>query len=265
MILKNKLKATFIITSLTLSSVSLATPVNTGEFTLDFDEAILLNLPPEIRNSAWFDKASSANKTDNDMLSFQNAPAIPDMFIFDVFGNDLPAAGLTGRNPVASTFDYNVTPSSGTGKIGLAGVHRLTGTTGTIVAGDYDLSYDVTKGGWLLTNHLSFDAEVFNLPNVITSTLVANQFSLKGDVILTAALASMLSSPAGTKVGTFTFTTGKLGDATGEGSVDITDVVSIINTTLGTTSATEIGADCNVDGAVNIQDVVCSINKVLGN
>lgn len=265
MILKNKLKAALITTGIILSSTSLATSVNTGQFVLDFDEAALLNLPAKINNTAWFNKADSSNKTVTQMVEFANPPVVPDAFIFEVFGNDVPT-GLAGRSPVPSNFNYTVTPSSGAGKIGLAGAHRLTSPTdGTIVAGDYDLSYDVTKGGWLLTSHISFDAEVFSLPNVVTSTIVANQFSLKGDVTLTSALAGLISATTGAKVGDFTFSTGRLGDATGEGDVDIKDVVSIINTALGTSSASQIGADCNVDNDVDILDIVCTINKVLGN
>lgn len=52
------------------------------------------------------------------------------------------------------------------------------------------------------------------------------------------------------------------GDETGDGSVDISDVVAIINLVLSGGNAIK-GGDCNGDEVVNIQDIICTINIVL--
>jgi hypothetical protein len=52
------------------------------------------------------------------------------------------------------------------------------------------------------------------------------------------------------------------GDVNLDGSVNISDVVAIINQMAGT--ATYINADVNSDGAVNISDVVAVINIMAG-
>ena len=54
-----------------------------------------------------------------------------------------------------------------------------------------------------------------------------------------------------------------LGDANGDGSINVQDVICIINVILDTGTASG-SPDCNDDGDVNVQDVICVINKILG-
>ena len=53
------------------------------------------------------------------------------------------------------------------------------------------------------------------------------------------------------------------GDANGDGSINVQDVVCIINVILDTGTAPG-SPDCNDDGNVNVLDVICVINKILG-
>ena len=53
------------------------------------------------------------------------------------------------------------------------------------------------------------------------------------------------------------------GDANGDGSINVQDVICIINVILDTGTASG-NPDCNEDGNVNVQDVICVINKILG-
>ena len=53
------------------------------------------------------------------------------------------------------------------------------------------------------------------------------------------------------------------GDANGDGSTNVQDVIGIINVILDTGTASG-SPDCNEDGSVNVLDVICVINKILG-
>jgi PKD repeat protein len=54
------------------------------------------------------------------------------------------------------------------------------------------------------------------------------------------------------------------GDANGDGSINVQDVICIINCILDPTFNPTGNPDCNEDGNVNVQDVICVINKILG-
>jgi YD repeat-containing protein len=54
------------------------------------------------------------------------------------------------------------------------------------------------------------------------------------------------------------------GDANGDGSINVQDVICIINCILDPTFSPEGNPDCNEDGSVNVLDVICVINKILG-
>jgi len=56
------------------------------------------------------------------------------------------------------------------------------------------------------------------------------------------------------------------GDVNFDGSIDITDVITLINFVLGQTPTEEEGltADMNQDGIVNILDVILVVNEILG-
>ncbi|MCK5889240.1 MAG: hypothetical protein KAG19_04800 [Methylococcales bacterium] len=216
MIVKSKL-ATAIISAGLVSTTAHAGTVTTGQLIIDFDEAAWLALPTNITHSAWHDEKNSADKTIDDLVLEKAQTSVPDKFIFNVFGETIPASpkGLAGRKPVASTFSYTDEPETGTGKIGFAGVHKLTGLfEGALVYGDYDLRYDESRldnaaegSGWYLTNNISFSLPAYDLTNVESIIIDDNNFSLSGDVVLTAYNALMLMSEEGTRVGNFTFTT----------------------------------------------------------
>ena len=56
------------------------------------------------------------------------------------------------------------------------------------------------------------------------------------------------------------------GDVNFDGSIDITDVITLINFVLGTTPTEEesLTADMNQDSIVNILDVILLVNEILG-
>lgn len=57
----------------------------------------------------------------------------------------------------------------------------------------------------------------------------------------------------------------KMGDVTGDGAVDVEDVVAIVNKILGTPPANfiEAAADINYDNKVDVEDVVAVVNMIL--
>ena len=202
---------------LALTTGASATGITTGQFVLNFDEQALLDLPAAVVMSAWFDEAASADKAAGDMLTAASQDSVPDAFTFNVFGSTItsPPVGLDDRKPVASTFSYIGDPTTGTGKIGLAGVHQIKGNfNGALVSGDYDLDYDAERigneansSGWYLTNHIGFNLPAYDLTNVSTTIIDDNNFSLSGDVVFTDSNAAMMMTETGVKAGTFTFTT----------------------------------------------------------
>ena len=56
------------------------------------------------------------------------------------------------------------------------------------------------------------------------------------------------------------------GDVNFDGTIDITDVITLINFVLGTTPTEEesLTADMNQDSIVNILDVILLVNEILG-
>ncbi len=215
-----RLKSTFNIAMVTaglvISSAVSAADITTGTFMLDFDEAALLALPPQARNSAWFDKDASADKTATAILAAAAQASVPDVFELSVFDSTIstPPLGLEGRNPVASTFNYTGDPRTGTGKIGLAGVHQISSIAGGIVGGDYDLNYDADRvgnaangSGWYLTNNIGFTLVAYDLSNVVMDIIDESNFKLSGDVVLSSGFAQMLMATEGADVGDFSFST----------------------------------------------------------
>ena len=63
-------------------------------------------------------------------------------------------------------------------------------------------------------------------------------------------------------VSSFTFTVGQVGDINQDGTVNVLDVVLLVNYALN--SEWTAGADINDDGVVNILDVVLLVNTILG-
>jgi hypothetical protein len=58
-----------------------------------------------------------------------------------------------------------------------------------------------------------------------------------------------------------------MGDANGDGTVDVADVVAIVNQIHGQPDDSFVieAADMNGDGKVNVADVVATVNVILGN
>ena len=55
----------------------------------------------------------------------------------------------------------------------------------------------------------------------------------------------------------------KIGDVTGDDTVDVSDVTALINQILGTTSFPTELCDLNADGVINVSDVTTLINQIL--
>ena len=56
---------------------------------------------------------------------------------------------------------------------------------------------------------------------------------------------------------------GKLGDVNGDGDIDISDVVALVNIILSDETEENSSADVNGDGSVDISDVVALVNIIL--
>lgn len=225
--IKSNLRAVTFLTGLAIASSASAGEVTTGEFVLDFDESGLFSLSSQIENTAWFDAVESADKSTAELMGKTD---VPDSFDFKVFGSSIPTppVGLAGRFPKASTFDYQGAPNTGTGYIGLAGLHSISTVGGAVLFGDYTLSYDLSRvdnaaggSGWFLTNHNTFSLIAFDLTNVETTVIDENNFALSGDVVIAKDLGFMLQSPGdeGVDIGNFTFTTLADPDAYVDGTI----------------------------------------------
>ncbi|WP_428354951.1 hypothetical protein [Methyloprofundus sp.] len=223
-----------------LSANVSAGSVTSGEFVLDFDEAALQNLDVQVVNVNWFDSVASADKTPQQMRETPPADAVPDSFVFKVFGASIatPPMGLEERSPQASTFTYEGNPTNGTGTIGLAGFHVISTIGGGMSMGDYGLTYDASRvgnnansSGWLITNYHAFALRSFELTNVEISIIDDENFSMTGDVVIASGLSLMLQADEGTDVGDFSFTTVGDSDPGIEGAMasysDITNTLTL--------------------------------------
>ncbi len=56
---------------------------------------------------------------------------------------------------------------------------------------------------------------------------------------------------------------GILGDINGDESIDVLDVVLLVNMILGTETSNYFTADINDDGLINVQDIITLINIIL--
>jgi len=80
----------------------------------------------------------------------------------------------------------------------------------------------------------------------------SNNFSTATNTVLTI----------GGVTDTFTVTTLVQGDANGDNSVNVNDVIALVNLIL-TSSAATTATDCNGDGNLNVNDIICIINIAL--
>ena len=56
---------------------------------------------------------------------------------------------------------------------------------------------------------------------------------------------------------------GILGDINGDESIDVLDVVLLVNMILGSETPNYFTADINDDGSINVQDIITLINIIL--
>ncbi|QPK65108.1 VPLPA-CTERM sorting domain-containing protein [Methylomonas sp. LL1] len=185
-----------------------AATVSGGSLILNIDRDALAagvtmdNTPaPSIYVEEFFG-ASAASKTQSQLLN-DNTPADWS----DYAANEIPATGLqyavnglnidanpAGRENRPTTFEFNPGDllGSATGNIGLGGVIRfrvdVNRSNNRIVMGDMTLEYHpeleaATPGrsGWLLVNHIGFDADAFELFDVSTN-LTGNNLTLTGNL-----------------------------------------------------------------------------------
>jgi hypothetical protein len=156
---------------------------------------------PSIYLEEFFD-ASAANQS---FLEIRDSLTPTDLF--DVAANEISAANLQfpvngaaipanplGRSNQSTNFKFNPADvlGSATGNIGLNGVLRfridVKPPSNRIMLGDMSLAYDpelegATPGrsGWVITNHIGFDAGAFELFNV-TTALNGNILNLNGNL-----------------------------------------------------------------------------------
>lgn len=191
------------------------------------------------KDGEWYSDAASPTYTmENDAVTFTAVydftPASPDEPELD--DNRLylvaePLTACTFNKESGLSYEYEQTVSL-----------RATANTGYTFLGWYD-------GGTLMSESLSFS---FNMP--------------EGDMTLTARFEYNPTNPAepesdGTQTDVQTTPTG---DANGDGVVNVTDAVYVINVCLGfTTDANTAMCDANGDGVVNVTDAVSIINICL--
>lgn len=191
---------------------------------------ILDNTPaPSIYVEEFWD-AGAATKTFS-QLREQNTPAN----LTDYAANEISAIGLeyavngasiapnpAGRQNRATDFSFDPNNLYGTanGGIGLGGAIRfrvdVTPPSNRILLGDMTLEYhpeleNATPGrsGWLLVNHIGFDADAFELFDV-TTNLTGNSLTLNGNLGFGWGFDHLGASVArlnDARIGTFSFQT----------------------------------------------------------
>jgi hypothetical protein len=209
-----------------------AANVSGGALTLNIDRnklidgVILDRTPaPSIYVEEFFD-ASAASRTFTQITN-DNTPDD----LQDYVGNEISANGLQfavngetiapnpsrrENRPTSFTFDPNDLFGTAAGNIGLGGVIRfrvdVPPPANRVMLGDMTLDYDpllegATPGrsGWVLRNHIGFDAGAFNLFDV-TTNLTENTLSLSGELGLGDGF-DHLGGKRDTRVGTFSFQT----------------------------------------------------------
>ena len=183
---------------------------------------------PSLYVEEFFD-ASAASKTFVQLRDYNT----PDLY--DLESDEISAIGLQyavngstiapnpgGRQNRETTFafDPNDLFGTATGSIGLGGAIRfridVAPPTNRILLGDMTLDYDPAlegatpgRSGWVITNHIGFDAGAFELFDVSTS-LTGNNLILNGNLGFgdgfdhLGATAARLND---TRIGTFSFQT----------------------------------------------------------
>ena len=111
------------------------------------------------------------------------------------------------------------------------------GNSGNIVSLEVNISDELANG--------DYEVQVLNAILTEPSELEIKPFNVSGKVTLVEA---------------------EIGDANKDGSVNVTDIISVANYILGTPSGSFdfFAADMNGDGSVNVTDIICIANLILG-
>jgi hypothetical protein len=230
------IKTLAVICALTVSGAR-AAAVSGGALTVNIDRdafaagVTLDNTPaPSIYVEEFFDATAAASRDLTQILE-DNSPAD----WADYAANEIPATGLqfavngysivpnlSGRQNRATTLTFNPNDLRATvsGSIGLGGVIRFRVDAGRpnnrILMGDMTMEYHSElegaspgRSGWLLVNHIGFDADAFELFDVTTS-LIGNELTLNGNLGYGSGLDHLGASVArlnDTRIGYFSFQT----------------------------------------------------------
>jgi hypothetical protein len=183
---------------------------------------------PSIYLEEFYDSAAASTRTFVQIRD-DNTPDL-----FDLVSDEISAEGLqfavngpTVVNPAArankpTTFSFSPNNLLGTasGQIGLGGVMRfrvdVAPPNNRVMVGDMTLEYhpeleSATPGrsGWLLVNHIGFQADAFELFDVTTS-FIGNSLSLNGNLGFGWGfdhVGSHAARAADTRIGTFSLQT----------------------------------------------------------
>ena len=131
---------------------------------------------------------------------------------------------------------------------------------------------------WVITNADTnneiinlFEEDEHELLGIDSGSLSALNFISYGSQLIEAFNSNLLPISEGllfhTTVPIVMFETGQLGDVTGDGELDILDIVTLLNIILGSTTPTleqEFRSDVNKDGGIDILDVVMLTNHIMG-
>ncbi len=222
-------------------STTQAATVSGGELILNLDRNALIagtllnNYPltplqvPSIYLEEFYD-ASAVNKPFF-QLRDSNTPVDP----YDVANNEISAVGLQfnvngatvptnatlrQNRPTSFAFNPNNLFGTATGSIGLAGVMRfrvdVEAPNNRVLLGDMTLEYKPAeegrtpgRSGWLLVNHIGFNANAFELFDVATN-LTGNNLAISGGLGFGWGfdhLGATAARLADTRIGTFSFQT----------------------------------------------------------
>ncbi len=135
-----------------------------------------------------------------------------------------PTGQATGRFVKGTTPNFAIDSDTlaGTGSMGLTGVQAFTlpfygDTGGTLIYGDFTLKYSAfsraaawddagvpgTPSGWYLRNNISFSATAYDLANLTVNYDDAENWELKGDLLIAPENATFLLGAASADWGDF--------------------------------------------------------------
>ncbi len=122
-----------------------------------------------------------------------------------------PSNQPAGRHVQGSSADFSIDSTSLTGvagaQLGLTGIqgYYAANFQTHVTAGDFSIAYDAARSGsgWYLTNHFSFDLDLYDLANLSVTVTDADNWQLSGDMLLAAGYAGMIYGQTGANVGTF--------------------------------------------------------------